>query len=82
MPFWFSILELYLQDRRTKRDRMTEWPKMTEEQKKTEGQKEKRQKEVLPEFGVIVFNIWLSITFIIYILLYPLCLLILKNTKY
>ena len=37
---------------------------------------------VLPEFGVIVFNIWLSITFIIYILLYPLCLLILKNTKF
>ena len=50
MPFWFSILELYLQyrrteeDRRTKRDRMTEWQKMTEEQKKTEWQKDKKTK--------------------------------------
>ena len=49
-PFWFSVLELSLQDRRTKRDRMTEWQKMTEEQKKTEWQNEQKgqkgQKEI------------------------------------
>ena len=59
MPFWFSILELFLQyrrteeDRRTKEDRMTEWQKMTKNdkmnkkgQKKTEWQKgQKRQND-------------------------------------
>ena len=50
MPFWFSILELSLQDR------MTEWTNNDRIIKKTEGQKEKRQKEiysVLPKYGVI-----------------------------